>query len=539
VTAARRDQAASNRYLASLAARDDLLTYIQFVHPDVEDVDDVTRSSYTATPLARLLCEVYGKIDSGKAMRVAISTGPQLGKSQVVSRDGVAWYSGRNPRKHIMLGAYNSDFAAEFGGDVRNRIDSVLHRQVFPGHQLLSGMKSRDYMMTDVGGKLAFVGVGGSGTGKPADLFVVDDPFRNDEDAQSQIYRDKVWNWFTKVVYTRCHSRTPIVVCLTRWHEDDLIGRLCDPEHPERHGKYAGVEEGWVYLNLPTVVGDPALAKSLGLNLEMSRDPIVVEQFGDMPISSLWPERKGLRFLAEARRMDPRGFDALYMGKPSPEGGAYFTADMIAEYGAHELPKNLRYYAASDHAVGEKQRNDRTCAGVVGVDENDDIWVLPDLFWRRAQTDVVVDGMLDLMKRHQPLVWWAGKDHITSAIGPFLQKRMLEEKTYIHMSELSESGDKEKKAQAIKGRMAMRKVRFPRFASWWQDARAELLRFPYGTHDDFVDFIANIGRGLARQVAATATRPRKEYPKVGTFAWVKWSSKRRERRKSRATMKGM
>jgi predicted phage terminase large subunit-like protein len=526
-----------SRHLAVKEARDGLLKYIQYVHPDPDNSEDPGASAYVATPLARLLCEVYEKIDRGELMRVAISTGPQLGKSQVVSRDGIAWFSGRNPTKHVMLGAYNSDFASEFGGDVRNRILTGLHKQVFPGHGLLPSAKGKEYMITTSGGKLAFVGVGGSGTGKPADLFVVDDPIRNDEDAQSAAYRDKVWNWFNKVVFTRCHSKTPVIVCLTRWHEDDLIGRLCDPDHPQRDSKYVGIAEKWTYFNLPSVVTDERQAQALGLTLSVQTDPLVLQQFGDAPMSSLWPERKGLPFLAEARQLDSRGFDALYMGKPSPEDGAYFTSDMIREYSRSQLPKNLRIYAASDHAVTKKQRNDATVLGCVGVDEDDNIWVLDDLWWKRETTDKVVEAMLAMMKRRKPLVWWAASDHISKSFGPFLRKRMYEDEVYIHLSESSEHGDKEQKAQAIKGRMSMGKVYFPRYAPWWRAARAELLKFPFGAHDDFVDFLAHIGRGLSRTVAATPTTEKKT-PKVGTFAWMKWAGQRREAR-AKKSLRGM
>lgn len=82
---------------------------------------------------------------------------------------------------------------------------------------------------------MAFVGVGGSGTGKAADIFFVDDPYKNDEDAQSAIYREKVWKWFNSVSFSRCHKDSAIIIVHTRWHEDDLIGRLCDPDHPDRH----------------------------------------------------------------------------------------------------------------------------------------------------------------------------------------------------------------------------------------------------------------------------------------------------------------
>lgn len=521
-------QRAIARNLAATEARDDLLRYMQFVSPDIEDVENTDKSSYVATPLAKLLCDVYRKIERGELMRVAISTGPQLGKSQVVSRDGIAWYSGRNPADHIMLGAYNSEFAAEFGGDVRNRIMSPLHQQVFSQHSLLKSAKSRDYMITTSGGKLAFVGVGGSGTGKPADLFVVDDPIRNNEDAESASYREKVWNWFTKVVYTRCHAGTPIIVCLTRWHDDDLIGRLCDPDHPERNGKYAGIADGWTYFNVPTVVKEPSLAKALGLTLETQTDPKVIEQFGEEPMAALWADRKNLSFLAEARRMDPRGFDALYMGKPSPEDGVYFTAEMMVEYDLRDRPKNLRYYAASDHAVGKKQRNDPTLMVPFGLDEDGDIWIHEDVFWKRADSDVQVEKMIDIAARRQPLIWWAEEDHITKSIGPFLRTRMQERDTYFHIAELPTQGDKEKKAQAIKGKMAAKKVHFPRFAPWYRAARSEILKFPFGTHDEWPDVLGNIGRGLMRQVSARPPATENRGPRVGSFAWMKMASRRRE-----------
>src|SRR5207342_3087702 len=100
-----------------------------------------------------------------------------------------AWISGRDPRRHVMVGAYNQDFANEFGDDVRQLINSSGYRQVFHDYRLDKGGAAKDLLITQQRGKLAFVGVGGSGTGKPADFFFVDDPIRNDEDANSPAYR--------------------------------------------------------------------------------------------------------------------------------------------------------------------------------------------------------------------------------------------------------------------------------------------------------------------------------------------------------------
>jgi predicted phage terminase large subunit-like protein len=187
------------------------------------------------------------------------------------------------------------------------------------------------------------------------------------------------------------------------------------------------------------------------------------------------------------------------MGRPTPEDGEYFKSQWFVGYRTTaEIPKNLAFYAASDHALTEKRQNDATVLGVVGVDDRGDIWVMPDVVWERMATDRTVDEMIGMMKAHSPFVWWAEGDSIGKAIGPFLKKRMQDESVYTYVEELSPHRDKMARARAIQGFMSMRKVHFPTFAPWYGAARSEMLKFPYGTHDDFVDFIAWIGVGLDR-----------------------------------------
>jgi predicted phage terminase large subunit-like protein len=513
------------RQLAYVHARDSLLRYLELQMPDPADLDDPDLTRFTATPQARLLCQIMEKVEAGKLKRVAVAIGPQLGKSQVLSRGFPAWATGRNSYRNLMLGTYNQTFAEEFGGEVRDMIESPRHVAIFPEHRLQKG--ALDLLISDKGGKTAFVGVGGSGTGKPADFFVVDDPIRSDDDAQSQLYRDRIWKWFNAVVFTRCHSKSGIVVVHTRWSTDDLIGRLCDPEHPERNKEYAGIADDWTYINLPAVVDDPKLAEELGLTLEVQTEPRTVAQFGTKPISALWPERKGLDFLAEAKRMDPRTFNALYMGRPTADDGAYFKAEYIVEYGPEDLPGDLKFFGASDHAVSTKQDRDPTVLGCIGVDDHDDIWVLPDLVWDRMQTDRTVEELLIKFKLHKPELWWMESELISKSFGPFLHKRMLEEKVYVTIDEVVPSKDKQTRARAIQGRMSMRKVHFPRFAPWFQDAKRELLQFPHGAHDDFVDWLAHVGAGLIKARGARSTPANENEAAVGSIQWILQAAKRR------------
>lgn len=524
---------AAKRLQAITRAKDDLLTYMQLRFPNPEAQDDPDKSRYEITPQARLLCQIIEKMDRGELKRVAVSIGPQLGKSEILSRSAPAWLSGRNPYRNIMLGTYNQTFADEFGFEVKSIIQSAAHQSVFPGHEL--DKQRNDFLTTfPQNGKLAFVGVGGSGTGKPADFFMVDDPIRNDDDAQSQLYRDRMWKWFNSVVFTRTHGKSGIIVVHTRWHQDDLIGRLCDPDHPERDKEYKGIAENWTYINLPAIVEDPKQAKALGLTLEEPKDPKVVQMFGTKPMSALWPERKPLEFLAEAKMMDPRVFSALYMGQPAPDDGEYFRADMIVEYEPHELPAKLIKYGASDHAVSTKAGRDYTVLGCAGVDEADDIWILPDIVFARIETDRTVEEMIGQMQRHQPQAWWMESENISKSFGPFLKKRQHEAKQYTPVIPVNpHKTDKEMRARAIQGRMMMRKVHFPRFAPWWPEARAQLLKFPYGAHDDFVDFLSYFGLGLLRMHSASPVSGERQTTQSGSIQWILRNTKARVRSENR------
>jgi len=530
-------------------AKHSLLAYTKLCHPHPEDPDDATRSLYEETPQARMLCEIIEKLDRRELMhptgrpclRVAVSVGPQMGKSELISRKGPAWKSGRNPRANMILGSYNQDMANGFGDDVRTAVISGAHRQVFPGYDLRKGGAAKDLLITEEGGKMAFVGVGGSGTGKPADDFFVDDPIKNDEEAASEVYRDRVWNWFTKVANTRIHKRSSILVTHTRWSEDDLIGRLCDPDHPDRDSRYLGISDEWIYINLPAVVSDPELAKALGLKLKPPAETvtdvqdldIVLKQFGAKPIAALWDERFDLPFLAKQKRLDKRGFTALRMGRPTPDDGDYFTNEMLVEYHRPtDLPKNLRVYGASDHAVSEKQRRDFTVIGCVGIDSDHDIWVLPDLVRDRMETTETVETLLEFFKRNRPLLWWLEDEMISKSFGPFLYKEMQRQRIFTPIDTVIPSKEKKVRARAIQGFMGMKpkgKVHFPAFAPWWADAKAELLKFPYGTHDDFVDWLAHIGAGLLKEFPAQKAKPDDEtnVVRTGSIEWILAESRRK------------
>ena len=516
---------AAKRLLKIRNARDNLIDFIELTMPDPNAPDDPDKSMYSTQLLHRLIAEHLEQVERGEIMRLAISVPPQFGKSELTSRKFPAWFTGKNPTKNIIFGTYSQDFAEDFGAEVRSNIQNPVYHKIFPDVELQSDTKSKSHMKTNKGGKLNFIGRGGAGSGKPADLAIIDDPIKDDIEAQSDTIRAQMWQWFTKVIVARCHKKSAIVIIHTRWHEDDLIGRLMDPGHPDYDAEMAA---DWTYLHIPAVLEPSSVATLLGVDPQPQTEARVLQAFGSGPITSLWPDKFSLEHLATVKKLNPAGFEALYQGAPSPDDGEYFKRDWFVPYSrASDVPRNIRIYAASDHALSLKKGADSTVLGCVGIDEQDEIWVLPDLVWARMETPETVEAMLAMMKRRKPMLWWAEGDIIKKAFGPFLRRRQREEKIYCTVTSLPLHGDKKVRARAIQGMASMGIIHVPVFAPWWEKAQNELLKFPNGAHDDFVDWFAWIGLGLDTEVSASmsAASRDKNRPKTGSIAWIKKSAK--------------
>lgn len=508
------------RLLAVEEAANDLITFARLIMPDPSAPDDVSKSLYDVARHHEVIAAALEQVESGKYSRLIVNVPPRHGKTELVSKLFLSWYMGRNPYNSTIFGTYNETYARDIGKRTRDYMTSPVYSQIFPEVSLKSGSKAADRLETEQGGIMAFVGRGGTTTGRGGDLLLVDDPIKNQKEAMSPTIRNDLWDWFQKVIKTRMMTKDArIVVVQTRWHEDDIVGRITDPTND-----YYDVDEAkkWKIIDLPA--------------LAMQGDPL-----GRKQGEALWPRRFDEAFLLDQQRSDPKGFSALYQGRPTPDGGFFFRDEYLKTYKPSELPKNLRYYVASDHAVSTAQNSDKTCIIPIGIDENDNIYVLPDVWWRIASTDQVVEAMLMLMKKYRPLFWWAERSHITKSIGPFLRKRMREENVHCSIYELTPLVDKQTRAQSIQGRMAQGKVFFPERVMWWPPARDELLKFPGAAHDDFVDAMAYVGIGLALQVSAArpkGLRNQRPLDKRMTFGDMLTATRREAQERASQTSAG-
>jgi predicted phage terminase large subunit-like protein len=478
--------------------------------PDPQDYNDRTKTAYVCKPVHKLMIQFWEDIDAGRSLRSAMSVPPQTGKTTHTTILGVAWTMARRPQIKIMVGTYNENQARRNGMNIRRIFESERFREIFPEFKLEKGGKAKNFLTTPAGGYILMAGRGTGVTGNPCDIFIIDDPIKDQQEAQSTNALQEAWDWFSVTTTQRAHNLTAYVIIHTRWADNDLIGRICDPNHPDYDEDRA---RAWTYLNVKAYNNEPHIAYMMGIK----------------PEDYIWPEKFSPELLQQIRMtMDEQAFSALYMGRPVPEEGGFFKKEMIQDCLPKEVPDlaNLRVYAASDHAVSSKQTADYTVLLIVGIDDHDQMWIL-DVVREKMASDRTVEEMIRLMKTYRPITWWAARDHISQSIGPFLRKRMREEGVYItHVEDSPEIGNKMQKAQAIRGRMSMGMVRFNKHAHWYSPLVDELLRFrgEGDAYDDQVDAMGHIGRGLARMLTGAGSSAQNDNTaKPLTWGWVKGS----------------
>jgi predicted phage terminase large subunit-like protein len=476
--------------------------FVQLMHPDRAEFDDYTKSAYVMKPFHQVIADAVDMVDSGEHNRLIITVPPRYGKTETAAKKFIPYYMGKHPERHVIYATYGLELSKETGADVIHTMKSKRYQSVFPDVRLRTGGTAKDRVQTEEGGVGIFVGRGGPITGKGAHVLIIDDLIKDDEEASSPATMEKCWQWYNKVATTRLmDDKSAIIIIMTRWSDNDIVGRILDPSSPNYDPEEAAK---WKEIRISALCEDP------------KTDPMN-RQLGE----ALWPERFSATYLESLRRQDPRGFACLQQQNPAPEDGVYFEASSIKEYRSGQEPSDLRIYASSDFAVSTKQHNDCTCHLVVGIDSHDNVWIL-DCWWQKLPSDKSVRAMIDLMQKWKPITWWAESGHISKSVGPFLRKMMMQEGVFCAVEEVTVTQNKETRAQSIKGYMSMGKVYFPRDAVWYGQAIQQILKFGGGSRfDDFVDALSIIGTQLARLRGKNQTTGFKKKHKKNTFGEFK------------------
>ena len=411
---------------------------------------EFTLPGYQAADHHRQIAEALESVEQGKTKRLMIFMPPRHGKSELASRRFPAWYLGRHPDRQIIASSYNSELASDFGRDVRNTVASPEYNEVF-GIGLKEDSKAANRWNTDKGGSYIAAGVGTAVTGRGAHVALIDDPFKDRQEADSETTRERVWDWYRSTLYTRLMPRGSIILIQTRWHEDDLAGRLLEDM------KTGG--DQWDVLELKALENGKAL----------------------------WPDWYPLESLEQIKRaIGPREWSALYQQSPQPDEGTFFLRDWFNNW--KDLPK-LKIYGTSDYAVTDGG-GDYTVHRVWGVDKDSHLYRLDG--WRgQTASNEWIETQLDLIAKHKPFAWFSEKGVIQKAVEPMLLKRMRERKTHCRLEWLPSIHDKPTRARGFQSRAAMGMVHMEPGADL-----GEFLAFPAGKHDDEVDCASLIGMAL-------------------------------------------
>lgn len=328
------------RMLLRMDAPNRLCKFIPYMNPQ-----------YSQQWFHRVIADNCQKLLEGKIKNLMVFVSPQHGKSEIISRSFPAYALGRNPDLKIVGTSYSANLAEQFSLSIQRIIDSKEYQAIFPntylnGSNVRTNVKGylRNVDMFETVGHKGFykaVGVGGSLTGTPVDIAIIDDPVKDAMEAYSPVYRERVWDWYTSVLLTRLHNESKQLFIMTRWHDDDLAGRILKRE-----------ADKWTVLSIP------AIRETLDDGNDF--DPREVGE-------ALWPERHSLGRLLDAQKRSPRFFSALYQQHPTIEGGNIIKEAWLGRISAFDFKKKrmdepIIFFV--DTAYTEKTSNDPT--GILG-----------------------------------------------------------------------------------------------------------------------------------------------------------------------------
>lgn len=437
-----------------------------------------TYPRYTAKWYHKAVCDALDALEHGEISRLMIFMPPQHGKSELVSRRFPAYCLGRNPDARVAACSYSSDLAQQFNRAVQRIVDSDDYRDVFPatclnGKRIVTDARGAYLRNSDsfeiVGrtGQYHSVGVMGPLTGKSVDIGIIDDPVKDQVEASSETFRNRLWEWYNDVFCTRLHNGSRILLTMTRWHEDDLAGRIMAAER-----------EKWRIIKYPAIREDMT-------------DPTDPRNLGD----ALWPEKHSAERILEQKRISERTYASLYQQRPAPMEGGLFKRVWFKTW--VELPELDRVILSWDCTFQEQgssfvvgQAWGKAGANAFLLDQMRGKWDFPDTVRKirelRNRFPMSREILIEAKANGQAII-----DTLRNEIPGIIA--------------ITPHESKEARASAVSYAVEGGNVYLPPIteAPWIDEALHELTVFPNGANDDIVDCLTQalermFGRNVAR-----------------------------------------
>jgi predicted phage terminase large subunit-like protein len=466
------------------AARSSLLTFARSMKPD-----------YEPAWFHELLARALDRFVAGDWPRLIICLPPQHGKTELVSRLLPAYLLGREPDTRIIAASYSDDLASRNNLDVQRYIDSPTYAAIFPGTRLAGATSGsmrksesqfararRTTKLFEVVGRRGSyrsAGIGTGITGMGADVGIVDDPVKDRKEAESETVRDAIWQWYTSTFLTRLRRPGRVLVTMTRWHEDDLVGKLLrsadDPKADQ-----------WRVIRLPAVAE------------EWDRHADDARPVGE----ALWPVRYSAASLDNLRAtLGGYQFDGMYQQRPSRPGGsvfrrAWFAVEPVSPNGVPGSQRCRFWDVAATEGDGDWTVGARVCRlpdGTIWVEDVIRVQSGPADVEKLIEQTARLDGVAVMIREEQE-PGSSGKAVIAA------RARRLAGWDYkgVPSDENKVLRWRPFAAQAEAGAVKVKQ------ASWTADLLDELERVPGGRHDDQADAVAGAFLALAQRPAASS-----------------------------------
>jgi predicted phage terminase large subunit-like protein len=432
--------------------RDDLIEFCKFMDPE-----------YKVGKHHRRLANLLMAMERGDEDRIGVSVPPRHGKSQLVSIFFPAWYLGRNPSKKVLMVSHTADLAVDFGRKVRNLVNSDKYKDVFPAVTLSADSKSAGRWNTNAGGEYFACGVGAALAGRGAHFLIVDDPF-SEQDVLNGNYEvfDKAYEWFTYGARTRLMPQGKVAIVHTRWHPNDLIGRL---------GKDMSRIEGtdqYHFFEFPAIFNE---------NTEEEK--------------ALWPEFFDLEALHRTKAsMPPFQWNAQYQQNPTAEEGALIKREWWKKW-EQDDPPHCEYIIMTLDAAAEKStRADYTALLTWGVFSSDQYTegnnhiILLNAINIRVEFPELKELALKEWKEWQPDSFIVEKKSSGTPLFQELRRMGIPVQEFTpHRG----TGDKIARINAVSDIVRSGMVWYPAGRRWAEEVVEQVASFPASEHDDMVD----------------------------------------------------
>lgn len=419
---------------------------------------------YTVNWHHRKIAEALEKVERGEIKRLIIQVQPRAGKSQLSSIYFPAWYLGKNPDKEVIVVSYSSELATDFGGKCRAVIEDPQFKKIFP-LELAYGSKAKDKWSTQQGGSYTAVGVGGALTGRGANVLILDDVFKNREESASRVIRDKIYDFYTSTAYTRLEKGGAVIIIMTRWHTDDLIGRLLDKQKE-------GTGDDWTLLSFPAIAEEDEEFRKTG--------------------EVLWPEKFDLDAMTKIKQtVGTYDWVSLFQQNPIASEAQEFREEFFKYFEEKDIQdKYLEVYVTVDPAISKLSKGDNTSIMVVGKERNKpDLYKLEDITGH-MDPGQTIDAIFSLKAKYGGRLIRVGIETVAfqKALLFSVNEEMRKRGVFIDVVEIKNSGSS--KEERIRGLLPLYRT-----GTIWHrksdvDLEKELLTFPSGRRDDRIDALS-------------------------------------------------